>query len=160
MSRNSQQKVSELPTNRFEVITGRLKEVENVSKDIEIATLLGMDKSTFSNAKRTGSIPYSRLAEYSRDKQVSLEYLINGKGPVHIKDMIAEPGAIYKIETNQDSVYTIAKMVIEEIATRQGVLIEQYKIEDIIKLIHRDVLATGEQAISLERVKQLLDLTE
>lgn len=100
------------------------------------------------------------MAEYAREKGVSLEWLVNGRGPVHIRELaVAEPGAIYRVETDQDAVYRIAALVTTH-CLEHGIRLPEQKIENIVKLIHRDMIAAGQEEVSRARVEELINLAQ
>ncbi len=144
--------------NLFDTIINRIKEIENVEKDKDVALLLKMDPRHLAVAKSSGSVPYDRIVEYSRARRVSLEYLLNGNGPSRITDMAMEPGAIYRVHTDQDAVYEIAGMVYKALlAEDEEMGVTWEKFMEMVKFVHRDMLDRGEsKAPPYERVLQFV----
>jgi len=145
---------------RTDAILERVREIEDVKWDGELAIALKTGKNTVSNWRQRDNISYVKLAEYAREKGVSLEWLVNGRGPVHLRELaVAEPGAIYRVETDQDAVYRIAALV-TAYCLEHGIHLAEQKIESIVKLIHRDMLAAGISEVSRQRVEELIHLAQ
>lgn len=79
----------------FSEIIEKIKNIEDVSRDKEIATTLGVSKNVFSNWKRRNTIPYKILQEYCRSKNISLDSLL-GDGKIAL--MVKDPDVIYNKE--------------------------------------------------------------
>ena len=147
-------------TSRAETILLRLQALEGVKTDAALTAALRASGATISAWRKRGSVPLERLAEYAREKGVSLEWLVNGRGPVHLRELaVAEPGAIYRVETDQDAVYRIAALV-TAYCLEHGIHLAEQKIESIVKLIHRDMLAAGISEVSRQRVEELIHLAQ
>jgi len=135
-------------------ILNRLKEAENVKYDKELAVPLKVAERTVNTWKNRDSIPWERLFEYSRRKKVSLEWIINGRGPLLSTNMVTEEGAIYHVETDQDVVYDIAAQLH---AALQGREIPADKFSQALKMLHRESIATG-QPPAVDKVTELVKL--
>jgi transcriptional regulator with XRE-family HTH domain len=72
MSRKNTEKM-----NNFENITEKLKESLNISTNKELADRLNIKNSTFSERKRTNSIPYKEIIELCNSENLDLNYIIN-----------------------------------------------------------------------------------
>ena len=59
-------------------ILDRLKVVYNIQKDTELATLLGVSKSTLSNWMSRDSIDYDRV--FSKCEHINIDWLLTGRG--------------------------------------------------------------------------------
>lgn len=138
-------------------IINRIKKAEGLRFDADIAIPLRADKKNVSVWKARDAIPFDKLIEYSRMEGVSLDWLVNGRGPMRVKDMIEEPGAIYKVTTNQDAVYWIAGQVFKA-ASEGGKALTEEKFCDVVKLAHRDMLDRQESSVPYVRIKGLVDL--
>lgn len=122
-------------------ILNRLQGLEQVKTDTALATPLKMERRNLSSYKERGSVPWERVVEYCRRKQVSLEWLVNGRGPTHSTDIVAESGAIYQVDTSQDIVYSIAA---DLYAALEGRKVEPDKLAHCIRLLHREAMEGGE----------------
>ena len=59
-------------------ILNRLKEVYNIQKDIDLANLLGISKSTLSNWVSRDSLDYDRV--FSKCEHINIDWLLTGRG--------------------------------------------------------------------------------
>ncbi len=135
-------------------IINRIKEVENVKYDKDLALLLKVSDKSISAYKKRDSIPLDVLIPYSRKHKVSLEWLINDRGPKRSGQMLAEEGAIYHVETDQDVVYDIAAQVH---AALQGVEVAPDKFSQVVKLLHREYLGTNKPQTT-EKINEVIKL--
>lgn len=138
-------------------ILDRLKEVEGVNNDVDLADPLMTNKRNISAWKERGSIPWEKLLTYCQRHQVSLEWLINGRGPASVSDMAAEPGAIYRIETNQDAVYFLSSNVYRALLESDRE-IQPEKFAYIVRLLHRDMLDSNADEVPYEKVLGVMKL--
>ncbi len=139
-------------------ILDRLKEIEHIKNDVDLATPLNTNKRNISAWKERDSIPWGKLIDYCHSKHISLEWLINGIGPITVsKIMVAEPGALYRVETDQDGVYSLASNVYKALL-KLGREISPKKFEEIVRLLHRDMLDSGATDISFEKVMDVVKL--
>lgn len=140
------------------IIIDRIKIIENVKKDKDVAELLGMDQRNLATAKSRGIIPYEKLVRYSLRSGASLDFLLHGRGPQKLERIITvEGGGAYHICTDQDQVYDIAEMVYQAINS-QGISLPRGKFSSTIRLLHRESLDRGEKDIPQERVNELVKI--
>lgn len=59
-------------------ILNRLKEAYNIQKDIELANLLGISKSTLSNWVSRDSLDYDKV--FSKCEHINIDWLLTGRG--------------------------------------------------------------------------------
>lgn len=57
----------------FSLVIVNLKKLLNVTTDAELATLLNMSKSNFSERKKRGSLPYENILNTCLEKEISLD---------------------------------------------------------------------------------------
>lgn len=69
-----------------------MKSVVGVSKDVDLADHLGGARSTLSVWKRRGSIPVEECIRIAREQNVSLDWLILGRGEPELVALAAAPG--------------------------------------------------------------------
>jgi transcriptional regulator with XRE-family HTH domain len=60
-------------------IIARIKQAAGVKTDAEVASLLGMKRSTLAERKRKNSIPFSKIARLSEQRSIPLDWLLNEK---------------------------------------------------------------------------------
>ncbi|MBE9515700.1 MAG: helix-turn-helix domain-containing protein [Proteobacteria bacterium] len=139
-------------------IIGRIKIIEGVTKDKEVAELLGIDQRNLATAKSRGIIPYEKLVRYSNRSGASLDFLLHGRGPQKLDRVITvEGGAAYHICTDQDGVYEISEKVYRATKT-QGLSLPEGKFASTVRLLHRDILDRGKDDVSQERVNELIKI--
>lgn len=59
-------------------VLNRLKEAHNIQKDTDLATLLGISKSTLSNWVSRDTIDYDKV--FSKCEQINIDWLLTGRG--------------------------------------------------------------------------------
>lgn len=64
--------------NKFEEVISRAKSALKVQADAEIASILGMSPTAFSNRKSKGTLPYDRLTEVLSSRNVDLKWIFTG----------------------------------------------------------------------------------
>lgn len=89
------------------------KKINKVSKDIEVASLLGIHKNTFAERKKRGSIPYEAIINFCREKEISIDL-------------------IFEVDTNTNKI-NYKKLLIESIENITDIEAKHlYKIMDNI----------------------------
>ena len=141
------------------MVLQRVKAIEKLSQDSEVAKLLKVSAGTIASYKQRGYVPLDKIEDYGRRRGVSMEWLVNGNGPVYVRDMVTEPGAIYQVATNQDAVYRIAAKVADCLVNSKLKLSPE-KIEKIVRMFHRDALAVGADDVPAEKIRSYLELME
>ena len=119
-----------------------------------------MDRRNLANRKKEGVVPWNRLVEYSRTRGVSLEFLVNGTGPVRREEVelgAAEPGALYHVATDQDAVYQIAAAVYRAVH-ELGATVPPEKFAQIVRLLHRNMLERHETGVTYAQVLETVRL--
>jgi len=69
-------------------ILNRIITLKNLKNDAGLARFLSVRPATISNWRSRGTIPYDILFSFCEQNEISLDYLIRGKGPVHARDRI------------------------------------------------------------------------
>lgn len=62
-------------------IISLIKEIKNVKSDTDVARVLGMKQSAFSERKKLNSIPYEHIALFCEKEGLSLDWLLLGREP-------------------------------------------------------------------------------
>lgn len=138
-------------------ILDRLKQVEQVSSDVDLADPLMTSRRNISAWKERQSVPWEKLVAYCHRQQISLEWLINGRGPIFISDMAAEPGAIYRVETNQDAIYLLSSNIYRALQESEREIAPE-KFADVVRLLHRDMLERKADEVPYEKVLRVVKL--
>lgn len=71
-------------TNSSEIIIARLKEVFSVTSDSSLCDKLSVSPQTLSSWKSRNKIPYANCVEISIQKNVSLDWLLTGRGEMYL----------------------------------------------------------------------------
>lgn len=81
-------------------ILNRLKEVYNIQKDIDLANLLGISKSTLSNWVSRDSLDYDRV--FSKCEHINIDWLLTGRGSMLREERQPEAKQEPLVTTNAD----------------------------------------------------------
>ena len=68
-------------------VLGRLAEMFDVASDTELANKLGVARGTVSSWRARGAVPVKDCLAAANCNDVSLEWLINGRGPKLVADL-------------------------------------------------------------------------
>lgn len=71
-------------------VLNRLKEAYNIQKDIDLATLLGISKSTLSNWVSRDTIDYDKV--FSKCEHINIDWLLTGRGSMRKKEDVSLMG--------------------------------------------------------------------
>ncbi len=71
---------------RLEVILKRLYKALNVTKDADFCERYDIKRSTLSTWKSRNSIPYELLEHFSQNEDISLDWLLTGKGNMYLSE--------------------------------------------------------------------------
>ena len=74
-------------------IIDRIKLVYNVEKDSQLLPVSGIKSNTLSTWKARGEVPLKNLDDISQNENISLDWLLNGKGTMLLSDEEALPVA-------------------------------------------------------------------
>jgi Bacteriophage CI repressor helix-turn-helix domain. len=67
----------------FDDIIPRLKTAINVSNDADLAGRMGMKPNTFSNRKKSGSLPYEEIIRIADSENVNINWIFSGQGSMY-----------------------------------------------------------------------------
>jgi SOS-response transcriptional repressor LexA len=76
-----------------DAILGRIMEITGLTKQVELANLLGVRRAAITDAKRRGAIPTEWLVRLCRDLGANPAWLETGEGPCYVGGIGAEPAA-------------------------------------------------------------------
>lgn len=130
----------------FTEILNRVKKILNTDKDQDVANAIDVSINAFSNRKRNSSIPYSEFVQLAQKKNVSLNWLFHGVGPIY-NDI--------NIETNGNQTDNSNDQTISEDKYTDYVIIEEEHI-DLIKNFKDKPTAkdVNEKLVDLERMSE------
>lgn len=126
-------------------IFNRIKELEGISTDVDLAPILHSNRLQPGQWRSRKIVPWERIVEYARRRQLSLEYIVNGNGPPERTQLMAgtaEPGAIYRVQTDQDQVFELAERILTASQAMASPL-PPAKFGQLLRLLHREWLDTG-----------------
>ena len=138
-------------------VLDRLKVLEGVRSDVDLAEPLATNRRNVSAWKERGTLPWDRLYDYCQRRQISLEWLLNGRGAREVTQLVAEPGAVYRLDTDQDAVYTIAADV-HRALQQSGTSLSSDKFAQIVRLLHRDMLHTHSDSVAYDKIVEVVKL--
>ncbi len=126
-------------TNNFTEIINRIKEILGTNKDRDVADAINISINAFSNRKRSGSVPYPEFVHLAQEKNVSLDWLISGKGPKFISNGFNEPIYKDKVQEKHHENKKLAKNNI--IAIDHCDLVKKFEDQARAKQINENLLA-------------------
>ncbi|RCX32097.1 helix-turn-helix domain-containing protein [Thioalbus denitrificans] len=139
-------------------VLDRLKEIEGVENDSDLANPLVVSKRLIASWKERNSVPWQVLFTYSRKHGISLDYILNGWGsPFQTDAMVGEPGAIYSLETSADPVYRVAGQV-HRALSELGAELGEEKFSETVRYLHRSMMDKGDDAVPYEQVLSVVKL--
>jgi len=138
-------------------VMDRLKSLEGLRSDVELAEPLATNRRNIAAWKERGTLPWDRLYDYCQRRQISLEWLLNGRGASHVTQLVAEPGAVYKLDTDQDVLYRIAADIYRALRQSDTELSPE-KFAQVMRLLHRDMLDSRGQQIAYEKILEVVKL--
>ena len=59
-------------------ILNRIKDIENISLDTDICSLLGISRSSLSGYRNREAVPYKEIVNYAVEKGVSIDWILTG----------------------------------------------------------------------------------
>ncbi|EHN7837984.1 helix-turn-helix domain-containing protein [Salmonella enterica] len=133
-----------------EVVLARLKQVFSVSSDVALCEALSVSPQTLSSWKSRNKIPYANCVEVSTQRNVSLDWLLTGRGTMYITSN--------QVESRDCSQCT--QQVPDEMTIRERKLLELFRVlsPEEQKNILLDA-EKGQRLNELEReVKELQEL--
>lgn len=133
-----------------EIVLSRLKQVFSVSSDVALCEALSVSPQTLSSWKSRNKIPYANCVEISNQKDISLDWLLTGRGTMYITSN--------QVESRDCS--QCAQQVPDEMTVRERKLLELFRVlsPEEQKNILLDA-EKGQRLNELEReVKELQEL--
>lgn len=122
-------------------IFGRMKAVEGLKHDADLAPLLFVSKARIGQWKVRGTIPWERIVRYSREHNVSLDHLVHGKRLSTAADL--------------EDIYLIVGAVLRA-SHELGANISPDKFARIVRFLHSDICGSGKRSLSTEKIIELI----
>lgn len=101
-----------------QLIINRLKEACNITKDTELARLLGISKSTLSNWVSRDSMDYDKV--FALCEHINIDWLLTGQG-----NMLRNTEHFQDLPTNQPQNPDIISLLKEQLEKKQEKIEEQ-----------------------------------
>lgn len=132
------------------LILNRLKEALNITKDTDLACLLGISKSTLSNWVSRNSIDYDKV--FSLCEHISIDWLLTGQG-----NMLRNTEHFETLPNNQSQNSDLVSLLKEQVKEQQakiteqaieiGMLRERLKLIEEERKLSEDAEAAGVAAV-------------
>lgn len=132
------------------LILNRLKEALNITKDTDLACLLGVSKSTLSNWVSRNSIDYDKV--FSLCEHISIDWLLTGQG-----NMLRNTEHFETLPNNQSQNSDLVSLLKEQVKEQQakiteqaieiGMLRERLKLIEEERKLSEDAEAAGVAAV-------------
>lgn len=148
-----------MPEENFaQCIIERIRKLENLPHAADVGPLLDGTRKEVSQWVNRRTVPWKGLFSYAQRSGWALDYLVLGRGEAKAENYrIAETGAIYEVPTNQDSVYALAGMVYDALQEAR-MEISRAKFQDLLRILHRDLLASQSSEMPYQKVVAMLRL--
>jgi transcriptional regulator with XRE-family HTH domain len=72
--------ISDYEKTNFSPVIDKIKSLKNIKHDSELARILGIEQSTFSERRKRNSLPYKEIIDFAEKENISLDWLLNGRG--------------------------------------------------------------------------------
>ncbi|EGR7452876.1 bacteriophage CI repressor [Salmonella enterica] len=141
-----------------EVVIARLKQVFSVMSDSALCEKLSVSPQTLSSWKSRNKIPYANCVQVSTKNNVSLDWLLTGRGQMYItSDQIESKGCTQCAQKTQDEMTLREKKLLELFRAlppgeQKNILLDAEKGQRLNEL-EREVKELQELKASMERLK-------
>lgn len=146
--------------NFAEEIIERIKQIESLRYDTDVAIVLGAEKQHVGPWKARGQIPWERVLDYARKSGVSLDYLILGRGPMRVAGIrVGEDEEHYGlIEIDKVLLASVITMI-EELFDARGLESSGKRRAQLVALVYRSCLKAQGREPNRQEVEELIDLS-
>ncbi|GAB6040107.1 helix-turn-helix domain-containing protein [Endothiovibrio diazotrophicus] len=135
----------------------RICELEGLSNEVDVAGPLGVNPRNVAAWKSRKSVPWLHLEGYCQAKGLSMEWMLYGRGARKSSDLQMEPGAIYRVTTDQDAVYRISA-VVHRLCRELGNEVDDATFSGVVRLLHRERIDNPELELSAGKIEALIQL--
>lgn len=151
----------DVPDNLASEVIYRIKKAENLRYDADVAVPLHVEKTRIATWKARNTVPYERLVEYSRYSGVSLDWLLNGRGPQKVVQGVAEETGRYgpnPAAINSD-VFVAVRKTVNKVLDETNIKPDTEKHDRLVIIIYNDIITKNDgYDISPEKVRELIKL--
>ncbi|HFH0413755.1 TPA: helix-turn-helix domain-containing protein [Salmonella enterica subsp. diarizonae serovar 61:i:z] len=141
-----------------EVVLARLKQVFSVSSDVALCEALSVSPQTLSSWKSRNKIPYANCVDVSTQRNVSLDWLLTGRGTMYITSNQAESRDCSQCAQQAPDEMTVREKKLLELfrvlspEEQKNILLDAEKGQRLNEL-EREVKELQELKASIERLK-------
>lgn len=131
-----------------------VKEIAGVSRDSELANLLGIRQSMISMWRKRGTIPYEFLLHFCEQRNIDMVWLLTGEGPRYRGESQPSPSRQIDLELMREVIETV-----EEVFERGNLSLAPEKKARLITLIYEEIAEDETKKASMEqKVVKLMKL--
>lgn len=138
-------------------IIERICKLEGLANEVDVAGPLQVNPRNVAAWKSRKSVPWLHLETYCRKKGLSLEWMVYGRGARKSADLQMEPGAVYRVTTDQDAVYRLSA-VVHRLCHEQNIAVDEESFADVVRLLHREGIDEPERNVKPSRVAELVKI--
>lgn len=139
-------------------ILDRVKAVEGLAYDKDVAVPLNMALRNLGAYKERGTVPWQQLAEYAQRRHLSLHWLVFGEGPREAEPMaIGEPRGHYGAAVDPQLLQLVLWEVFDFLRTRDMSTLNAEKLAKAVALMYQ---LFEERADSPPQRAQVISLLE
>ncbi|HHR4769146.1 TPA: helix-turn-helix domain-containing protein [Salmonella enterica] len=141
-----------------EVVLARLKQIFSVSSDTALCEKLSVSPQTLSSWKSRNKIPYANCVEVSTQRNVSLDWLLTGRGTMYITSNQVEGGDCAQCSQQAPNEMTVRERKLLELfrvlspEDQKNILLDAEKGQRLNEL-EREVKELQELKAAFERLK-------
>lgn len=137
--------INKMSTREAEVVIARLKEVFSVVSDSALCEQIGVSPQTLSSWKARNKIPYANCVDISKQKDISLDWLLTGRGnklltpvPVEVDDERFSRADITLIELLNQLDPEVRRDLMRSAEEKQRMIEMERKIEELSSKIGKN----------------------
>lgn len=146
--------------NLAEEIIARIKRIESLRFDTDVAVVLGAEKRHIGPWKARGQIPWERLLEYARQSGISLDYLVLGRGPVRVAgNGVGEERAEYDHGGIDKRLMARIIEMVDEVSAERGIEVNSKRKAQFVSLLYRSCHQSNRKAPGRVEIEELIDLS-
>ncbi|EBN9665436.1 transcriptional regulator [Salmonella enterica] len=149
---------NKMSTKESEVVLARLKQVFSVSSDVALCEALSVSPQTLSSWKSRNKIPYANCVEVSTQRNISLDWLLTGRGGMYLSSNQVESGDCAQCVQHPPEEMTLREKKLLELfralppGEQKNILLDAEKGQRLNEL-EREVKELQELKASIERLK-------
>jgi len=139
-------------------VLDRLKEVEGVRFDVELAEPLGVTRARLEQWKARGTFPWTEIQAYADGSGVSLEWLVHGRGPREVGLMLAEDAGDYHVHEIDTDLFMAVTNEVQAMLKEAGLPADDEKAAYLVAYVYNDLVKSGATAPDRKKIEGLMRL--